>query len=90
MAILMIAEVEGQTPEKYDAMLAQMGEPMRKAKGFISHLAGPTEDGGWRVIEVWETKEDATRWFAEAVHPHLPPGVKPRRAFHEVHALVAR
>jgi len=47
MAVLMIAEIEGQTPEKYDAMLAQMGEPMRKAKGFISHLAGPTEDGGW-------------------------------------------
>ena len=70
-------------------MLAQMGEPMRKAKGFISHLAGPDGDS-WRVIEVWESKEDATRWFAEAVHPNLPPGVKPKRAFYEVHALVTK
>jgi hypothetical protein len=89
MAVLMIAEVEGQTAEGYDGMLAQMGEPMRKAKGFISHLASPTENR-WRIIEVWETKEDATRWFAEVVHPNLPPGVVPRRTFHEVHALVTR
>ena len=89
MPVLMIADVEGQTPEVYDGMLAQLAEPMRRAKGFISHLAGPNGNG-WRIIEVWETKEDATKFFAEAVHPYLPPGVKPRRAIHEVHALVTR
>ncbi len=89
MAVLMIADVDGQTPEMYDGMLAQLGEPMRRAKGFISHLAGPNGDG-WRVIEVWETKEDATKFFAEAVQPNLPPGVKPRRSLHEVHALVTK
>jgi hypothetical protein len=89
MAVLVIADVEGQTPEKYDGMLANMAEPMRQAKGFICHLAGPA-DGSWRVIELWESKEDATKWFAEAVHPNLPPGVKPRRTFHDVHALVMR
>jgi hypothetical protein len=89
MPVLMIADVEGQTPEMYDGMLAQLAEPMRRAKGFISHLAGPNGNG-WRVIEVWETKEDATKFFAEAIHPNLPPGVKPRRAIHEVHALVTK
>ena len=89
MAVLVIADVEGQTPEGYNGMLAQMAEPMRRAKGFISHLAGPNGDR-WRVIEVWETKEDATKWFAEVVQPNLPPGVKPRRSLHEVHALVTK
>jgi hypothetical protein len=89
MPVLMIADVEGQTPEMYDGMLAQLAEPMRRAKGFISHVAGPNGNG-WRVIEVWETKEDATKFFAEAIHPNLPPGVKPRRAIHEVHALVTK
>ena len=89
MAVLVIADVEGQTPEMYDGMLAQLGEALRGARGFISHLAGPN-GASWRVIEVWETKEDATKFFAEVVHPNLPPGVKPRRSLHEVHALLTK
>jgi hypothetical protein len=37
--------------------------------GGICHLAGPTLDGGWRVIEVWETEEDAQRFYKDRVRP---------------------
>jgi hypothetical protein len=45
MAVLAIAEVQGQTQEKYDGMLAAMGPALRQAKGFIAHGAGPSNEG---------------------------------------------
>lgn len=89
MAVLVTAETQGVTDEMHDRMLATLGEQLRGATGFIAHIAGPHE-GGWRVMEVWESKEAATEWFARFVHPNLPQGVKPRRTFHEVHAVVVR
>jgi hypothetical protein len=87
--VLVIGEVTGVTKEMHDGMLEKLGGPMRAQQGFVAHLAGPNGDG-WRVMEVWETKEHATRWFAEHVHPNLPPGGKPKRTFFELHACVVR
>jgi hypothetical protein len=83
MAVLIVAEVEGQTQEKYDGMLDAMGETLRQAKGFIAHGAGPAGDG-WRTFEVWESAADATRFFAAYVHPNMPEGVKPKRTLVEL------
>ena len=87
MPVLVSAETVGVTAEMHDGMLAKLGEHLRSAKGFIGHIVGPYGEG-WRVMEIWETKEDATDWFAKFVHPNLPPDVKPRRTFHEVHAVI--
>jgi hypothetical protein len=87
MAILITAEVPGQTEENYDRMLIALEPLLRAAKGFIAHGAGPI-DGGWRTFEIWETPEDATRFFATHIHPNLPPGVTPRRSFLKLHSLV--
>jgi hypothetical protein len=88
MAVLIIAEVKGQTAEGYDGMLAQMGERVRNVAGRLVHASHPTEDG-WRVLEIWESKAAANMWFAENVAPVLPPGIRPRRTFHELHFVVA-
>ena len=90
MAVLVIAEVEGQTEELYDGMIAVLGPILRQAKGFIAQGAGPAGPGRsvWRGFEVWETAADATRFFAQYVHPNLPPGVKPKRTLVELHSLV--
>ncbi len=32
-------------------------------------MAGPSPNGGWRVIEVWESEEDANRFFTERLLP---------------------
>jgi hypothetical protein len=44
------------TQEQYDAVLQQLNLGGRMPPGGISHAAGPIE-GGWRVVDVWETQE---------------------------------
>lgn len=87
MAVLVTADVPGQTKEKYDRMLDVLGPELRRAKGFIAHGAGPTTDG-WQTFEVWDTAADASRFFAAFIHPNLPEGVKPKRTVLELHAFV--
>ena len=87
MAVLVTADVPGQTKETYDRMLAVLGPVLRQAKGFIAHGAGPAGDL-WRSFEIWETPEDATQFFATHIHPNLPPGIKPRRTMLQLHSLV--
>jgi hypothetical protein len=48
---------------------------------------GPS-NGEWRSFEIWETQEQATEFFAKYIHPNIPPGVKPRRTFLELHSLI--
>ena len=88
MAVMITAEVPGQTPEGYDGMIGALGGPLRGAKGFIAHWSHPIE-GGWRVYEIWATPDDATQWFAQYVHPNLPPGVTPKRSFQELHNVIS-
>lgn len=87
MAVLMTAEISGQTQQGYDGMLQSLAEAIKVAPGFILHAAHPVE-GGWRVIELWETKEAANQFFAKHVAPNLPPGIRPKRTVQELHSLV--
>ncbi len=87
MAVLITADVPGQTQEKYDQMLAILSPLLTDAKGFIAHGAGQSPDG-WRTFEIWETQEDATQFFAKYIHPNLPAGIKPKRTVLELHSLV--
>lgn len=87
MAVLVTAEVPGQTPEGYDGMLKGLEPLIRSAPGFICHAAY-SDSGTWRVLEIWESGQAATDFFARYVHPNLPPGVKPRRELHELHSCV--
>jgi hypothetical protein len=87
MAVLVTADVPGQTQDKYDRMLDALGPALRQAKGFIAHGAGPSPDG-WKTFEIWESQEDATQFFAKYVHPNLPEGVKPKRTLLELHSLM--
>jgi hypothetical protein len=59
MAMGMLFEVPGLTQEQYDAVVREVGLP---APGQIFHLAGPME-GGWRVLEVWESQEAADPFY---------------------------
>jgi len=87
MAVLIIAEVKGQTQIGYDGMLQVLEAPLKSAPGFIMHTAHPVE-GGWRILEVWASEDDANRFFARAVAPNLPPGIRPKRSVQELHIVV--
>jgi hypothetical protein len=87
MAVFVSVEVPGQTPEGYDAMLEGLEPLIRSAPGFICRSAY-SENGTWHVLEMWESNQAATAFFARYVHPNLPPGIKPRRELHELHSCV--
>ncbi len=88
MAIMQISEVTGQTAAGYDQLLALVCEAMQAAPGFIIH-SGHATPTGWRVIEMWESREDAARFFAEHIVPLLPIGIRPKLNFEELHGVVA-
>jgi hypothetical protein len=90
MAVLMIGEVPNLNEEIYGGMIGQMMPLMRASKGFISHAGGPHPDGGWRVIEVWESEEDGQVWFDENVKPNLPPGIVPDRRYFPLHTAFTK
>lgn len=87
MAILIMADVPNQTQEGYDGVLAMVEPLLKEAPGFVMHAAYPAE-GGWKSIEVWESKAAATEFFAKHIAPNLPPGVKPKRTIQELYSLV--
>ena len=87
MAVMTIAEVAGQSAQGYDAMLSLLEARIRPAEGFIAH-ARHAVDGGWRVVELWRSKEDSDRFYAQQVAPNLPPGIRPKRSTQELHSLL--
>lgn len=88
MTVLMIADVPKQTEAGYDGMINLLAEQLRQAPGFIMHAAHRSEDGGWRVIEVWASQEEANRFFASHVAPNLAAGIWPKRRMHKLHSCV--
>lgn len=90
MAVLMIGEVPNLDEATYAGLVEQMRPLMQAAPGFISHSGGPHPDGGWRVVEVWESEADGQAWFVANVEPNLPPGVVPTRTYHPLHTAFTK
>ena len=62
MAIVQIHELPGMTREQYEQALHALnlaGPP----PGSHLHAGGPME-GGWRIVEVWESAEAASRFYS--------------------------
>jgi hypothetical protein len=75
MAIGALFEAAGFTQETYDAVVAAVGE--EQPAGALLHIAGPIE-GGWRVIEVWESEEAQRAFQSERLNPAFEAvGVSP-------------
>ena len=88
MAVLVIADVYGQSDDGPDAVLDKLRPALLEADGFIAHGAWPAAGEDWLTFEVWESAADATDFFATHVRPALPPGVVPKRTLVELHALL--
>ena len=68
MAIAVLSEVEGVTPELYDAVNAKLGDDM--PDGGIVHTAGFT-NGKMIVFDVWESREHFERFANERLRPAI-------------------
>ena len=66
MAVAMLVDNPEGSQETYDRVRERLG--LERPAGGIFHVAGPSPNGGWRVIEVWESEEDAKR-FVERLRP---------------------
>jgi len=58
------------TQEQYDQAFETVQRGGRKDEGLIFHVAGPIE-GGWRVVDVWESQEAVNKFFQEVLGPTL-------------------
>jgi hypothetical protein len=87
VAVAMMVDNPEGSQEAYDKIRAHLG--LEKPAGGIFHLAGPSPNGGWRVVEVWESEEEANRFFQQRFMPALRAvglaGALPRREFWPVH-----
>ena len=70
MAIAVVTDTPGGLQERYDAVTAHLNLEREPAAGLILHAAGPIE-GGWRVIDVWESEQDAHRFVQDRLRPAL-------------------
>jgi hypothetical protein len=67
VAIAMMIDNPGGSREIYEKARAQLG--LDAPAGGILHVAGPSPNGGWRVIEVFESEEEARRFLKERLGP---------------------
>lgn len=65
MAVAVLMEFSEGTMEQYDQIIEKMGlSDGHAAPHGIFHVCGPTEEGGVRIVDVWESAE-AYKDFAE-------------------------
>jgi len=90
VAVALLVESAEGSQETYEQVRRRLGT--LKPAGGIFHIAGPGPRGGWRVVEVWESREAADLFFREHYIPALrDAGVRrlPRRELWPVHAAMS-
>lgn len=88
MAICRIIET-GATPQQYDRVSERIGMGDDPPPGSQLHLAGVAEDGTVRVIEIWDSREQA-ELFTErirAARAELGVTGQPTITYMDVHSL---
>lgn len=68
MAVLVMQELPGVSRETYDGVNEKLNPAGMPPAGLIVHTSGPA-DGGWRIVDVWESAEDFNRFRDERVVP---------------------
>jgi hypothetical protein len=90
MAVALLVDNPEGSQETYEQVRAQLG--LDGPAGGIFHLAGPSPNGGWRVLEVWESEEDAMRFREERLLPAFDavgvPRPEVRPEFWQIHSYM--
>jgi hypothetical protein len=85
---LLIFDFPDVTSDQYDELCRRIndGNPLKTLVEFhragyevVAHAAGPTPDGGWRVVDLWESDEALER-FRQKLMPLLDDVGLPRVA----------
>ena len=73
MAVVQIHELAGMTRELYEQGMREVGLP-GPPPGSHLHASGPME-GGWRIIEVWESEEAAGAFYGSEAFQKMAQGM---------------
>jgi hypothetical protein len=76
MSVMVTADQPGMTQEMYDGLAAELLPLLREREGFIAHAAWPV-DGGFKVMEMWESESQHDAWANDVVLPRMPQGAPP-------------
>ncbi|HEV7213971.1 MAG TPA: antibiotic biosynthesis monooxygenase family protein [Chloroflexota bacterium] len=69
MAIQTTADLPALTKEQYDSLANELIPQIKAMPGFIAHVGAHLEGGGYRITEVWESREAFERWIRDSVLP---------------------
>lgn len=84
MAIGIIFEAAGVTQAQYEQARDQAAPGNQPPPGMLYHAAGPIE-GGFCVVEVWESQEAAQRFLDEKLGQALQAAnIQPQAKFFQV------
>jgi hypothetical protein len=100
MAVAFVQEfpIQNRSTENYDYVKQQLGDG--PFDGLILHTAGfDDESGVFRILDVWETREQAERFMNERIQPMMEAGPESfpapenftppsREAYYDLHDVV--
>jgi hypothetical protein len=70
MALMIIHQGADWNEELYDKTIERViPDPSNPPDGMIAHFAAPGENGGWRVVDIWESEADWERFRDETLVP---------------------
>ena len=61
----------------YDQVNDRVNPPGSPPPGLIFQSAGPSPDGGWRIVDVWDSRETFDRFLESRVMPAFSDIVGP-------------
>ena len=89
MAVGVFMEFPGVTREHYEQLVQGLGLS-GPPEGELIHVCGPTSDGGWRTVDVWESQEAFERFANDLLIPQARalgfPQPSKREYFEPFHA----
>ena len=87
MALALLLEFPGATQEQFDRVAEKIGSIA--PTGLLYHVEGPIQ-GGWRVVDVWESQEAVDKFFQEELGQALQEaGVAiPQSQFWPAHRII--
>lgn len=81
------------TTEEYDQMRERLGIGDTPPPGAASHVAAIGEDGKVRIVEVWDSREQAEAWGEKVAAAREEAGLggsPPSIEYLEVHSVLQR
>ena len=88
MALAFVVEFPGGRQEQFGQVLEKLQLGGKSPPGQLFHVDGPIE-GGWRVVDVWESQEAFDRFLQEKLGQALQEAglATPQPQFWPVHNM---